>query len=55
MAPMLFHGLNQLGLPVLCVESRQAHQALKSPRLTRLIATMRESVRLAGTVAGDVN
>jgi transposase len=24
MAPMLFHGLSQLGLPVVCVESRQA-------------------------------
>ena len=31
MAPSLFHGLNQLGLPVVCVESRQAYQALKSP------------------------
>ena len=30
MAPMLFHGLNQLGLPAVCVESRQAYQALKS-------------------------
>jgi transposase len=30
MAPMLFHGLSQLGLPVVCVESRQAYQALKS-------------------------
>jgi transposase len=29
-APILFHGLNQLGLPVVCVESRQAYQALKS-------------------------
>jgi hypothetical protein len=29
MAPILFHGLNQLGLPVVCVE-RQAYQALKS-------------------------
>jgi len=28
MAPILFHGLNQLGLPVVCVESRQAYQAL---------------------------
>jgi transposase len=26
MAPILFHGLNQLGLPVVCVESRQAYQ-----------------------------
>jgi hypothetical protein len=24
MATILFHGLNQLGLPVVCVESRQA-------------------------------
>jgi transposase len=30
MAPMLFHGLMQRGLPVVCVESRQAYQALKS-------------------------
>jgi transposase len=30
MAPMLYHGLNRLGLPVVCVESRQAYQALKS-------------------------
>ena len=29
MAPMLYHGLSQLGLPVICVESRQAYQALK--------------------------
>ena len=30
MAPILFHGFSQLGLPVVCVESRQAYQALKS-------------------------
>src|ERR1700730_5618357 len=30
MAPMLYHGLSQLGVPVVCIESRQAHQALKS-------------------------
>src|ERR1700691_6707589 len=29
-APILFHGLSQLGLPVVCVESRQGYQALKS-------------------------
>src|SRR5271170_3329459 len=29
MAPILFHGLSQLGLPVVCIESRQAYQALK--------------------------
>ena len=30
MAPILFHGLSQLGLPVVGVESRQAYQALTS-------------------------
>jgi transposase len=30
MAPMLYHGLLARGLPVVCVESRQAYQALKS-------------------------
>ena len=30
MAPILFHELSQLGFPVICVESRQAYQALKS-------------------------
>jgi transposase len=30
MAPTLYHGLDALGLPVVCVESRQAYQALKS-------------------------
>jgi transposase len=30
MAPILFHGLSRLGFPVVCVESRQAYQALKS-------------------------
>jgi transposase len=30
MAPILFQGLNQLGFPVVCIESRQAYQALKS-------------------------
>src|SRR5215468_803376 len=30
MAPILFHGLIRLGLPVVCVESRQAYQALKA-------------------------
>ena len=30
MAPVLYHGLSQLGLPVICVESRQAYQALRS-------------------------
>ena len=30
MAPMLHHGLGRLGLPFICIESRQAYQALKS-------------------------
>ena len=30
MAPILFHGLSHLGFPVICIESRQAYQALKS-------------------------
>jgi len=30
MAPMLFHGVTALGLPVVCVESRQAYEALRS-------------------------
>ena len=30
MAPILFHRLNQLGLPVVCVESRRAYQEVKS-------------------------
>ena len=27
---MLYHGLRERGLPVVCIESRQAYQALKS-------------------------
>jgi transposase len=30
MAPLLYHGLAALGAPVICIESRQAYQALKS-------------------------
>jgi transposase len=30
MAPMLYHGLLDLDVPVVCIESRQAYQALKS-------------------------
>jgi transposase len=30
MAPMLYHGLTECGVPVVCIESRQAYQALKS-------------------------
>ena len=31
MAQILFHGLSQLGFSVVCIESRQAYQALKLP------------------------
>ena len=41
MAPMLYHGLRRLGLPIVCIESRQAYRALKSLGLTILIAMMR--------------
>jgi transposase len=30
MAPMLYHGLVELGVPIVCIESRQAYQALKT-------------------------
>jgi transposase len=30
MAPMLHHGLEALGVPIVCIESRHAYQALKS-------------------------
>ena len=30
MAPLLYHGLAAFGLPVICIESRQVYQALKS-------------------------
>jgi hypothetical protein len=41
--PILFRGLNQLGLPVVCVESRQAYQALKSLATPRPITMTREA------------
>ena len=46
MAPILFHGLSQLRLPVVCVESRLAYQALKSLATTRPIAMTREGWRI---------
>ena len=46
MAPILFHWLSQLGLPVVCVESRQAYQALKSLATPRPIAMTREGWRI---------
>ena len=49
MAPILFRGLNQLGLPVVCVESRQAYQALKSLATPRPITMTRQGWHLART------
>ena len=46
MAPILFHGLSQLGLPVVCVESRQAYQALKSLATHKTDRTTREGWRI---------
>jgi transposase len=30
MAPTLFHGLRERGVPAVCIESRQAHHTLKA-------------------------
>lgn len=30
MAPILYHGLSERGVPIVCIESRQAYQALKT-------------------------
>ena len=46
MAPILFHGLSQLGLPVVCVESRRSTRRSSRLRLTRPTATMREGWRI---------
>lgn len=40
MAPMLYHGLAELGVPIVCIESRQAYQALKTLATHKPIATM---------------
>ncbi len=41
MAPMLYHGLAAFGLPIVCIESRQAYQALKSLATHKTDAMMR--------------
>jgi transposase len=46
MAPILFHGLSQPGLPVVCVESRQAYQALKSLATHKTDRTTRAGWRI---------
>ena len=46
MAPILFHGLNQLGLPVVCVESRRLIRRSSPLPPTRPIATTREVWRI---------
>ena len=35
MAPMLYHGLRELGVAAVCIESRQAHHALQSLRANK--------------------
>ena len=46
MAPILFHGLNQLSLPVVCVESRQAYRRSSHLPPTRPTAMTREGWRI---------
>jgi hypothetical protein len=45
MAPILFHGLSQLGLPVVCIESSKPIRRSSRSRPTRRIATTREGWR----------
>ena len=45
MAPILFHGLSQLGLPAVCVESRPIRRSSRS-RPTRPIAMTHEAWRI---------
>lgn len=35
MAPMLYHGLREIGIPAVCIESRKAHHALQSIRANK--------------------
>ena len=54
MASILFHGLNQLGLPVVwCREPAGAYQALKYWRPTRLTAMTREGWRIWPVLASS--
>ena len=48
MAPILFHGLSQLGLPVVCIESRRLIRRSSRLRPTRPIATTR-AARASGS------
>jgi hypothetical protein len=47
MAPMLYHGLTERGVPAVCIESRQASHALKSLATTRPTVTMRVAWRIS--------
>jgi transposase len=53
MAPILFHGLSQLGLPMVCVESRQAYPAVKSLATHRTDRMMREGGRIGPAPASS--
>jgi hypothetical protein len=46
MAPILFHGLSQLGLPVVCVEAGRPIRRSSRSRPTRPIVTTREVWRI---------
>ena len=52
-APILFHGLNQLGLPVVCVESRQATRRSSRSPPTRAIAMMLVVWRISPELASS--
>jgi len=41
MSPAICLGLRELGVPVVCIDARQAHQSLKAMKATRLTLTMR--------------
>ena len=36
MSPAICHGLRALGIPVVCIDARQAHQSLKAVSYTHL-------------------
>ena len=51
MAPILFHGLSQLGVPVVCIESRQS-AAIDDPSQIR---RSRDVGAYLGLVPGDIS
>jgi transposase len=53
MAPMLHHGLAERGVPVVCIESRQASQALKSLATHKTTATTPVAWRISPAPASS--